>query len=153
MMLQKKICLDLKVLKMENTLENKEKFFSQYYGQKVLLLDRENNKTHHVYSHSLCMVADGRFPSACLLLKHIIDISNYDSKKLSVIEADYRTEDVYKRGKVIASNLNLGAYNNYNAKITRMVDYLRSHGYALPFMGIPVDVLVEYCWIKLVESK
>lgn len=31
-----------------------------------------------------------------------------------------------------------------------IVDYLRSKGYAVPFLSMSVDVMVEYGWIKLV---
>jgi hypothetical protein len=31
-------------------------------------------------------------------------------------------------------------------------DYLRSKGYALPWMGLSVDELVEYGWVKLKDN-
>lgn len=31
----------------------------------------------------------------------------------------------------------------------RVIDYLRSKGYALPYMGISVDEMIEFDWIKI----
>lgn len=39
----------------------------------------------------------------------------------------------------------------YNENIVHGIDYLRSKGYALPWMGISVKELVEMGWMELIE--
>lgn len=36
---------------------------------------------------------------------------------------------------------------------TKVADYLRSKGYALPYMGISVEDQIKYGWIKLTEIQ
>ena len=39
-----------------------------------------------------------------------------------------------------------------SVKMANTVDYLRSKGYALPWMDLSVEDLVKYGWIKLKEN-
>lgn len=105
---------------MENTLENKAKFFAQYWGQKCgknqycnLSINKSNilNITH-------------------LELKPLSQISDENAKKLGFTNS---------RDFLAVGNKD----NRYN------VDFLRSKGYALPYMDLSVEDLVEYGWVKL----
>lgn len=39
---------------------------------------------------------------------------------------------------------------NFHLSCAYLCDYFRAKGYALPFMGISVNKLIEYGWIKLI---
>ncbi|KPE51012.1 hypothetical protein [Chryseobacterium indologenes] len=118
---------------MENTLENKAKFFAQYYSVPCIQNDewiwRENDEF-------------GKLPSGC-------DITDcYANLKPLTLITD---EDAFRIGfcnrKIfLATNTNLYIYQINSA------DFLRSKGYALPWMGLSVEKLIEYGWIKLRES-
>lgn len=129
---------------MENSLENKAKLFAQYWGQAV---QRYGNNFYTKVVNSF--IDDSLLVGDYLLLKPLSSITNEDAKKLSVIEADFRTDDVWKRGKNIAKWIEDAQYSVGNLNtMMQMIDYLRSKGYALPYMGLSVETMVEYGWIK-----
>lgn len=133
---------------MENTLENRAKFFALYCGQKVL------------YVEGIGLVNIG---SGAWNLRHP-DLSFLELKQLSSISDEYAE---YCIGKVechlrkndpkhsdygmspsgIFVNSIIGD-SSYHIGI-READYLRSKGYALPWMGLSVQQLINYGWIKL----
>lgn len=39
--------------------------------------------------------------------------------------------------------------NNLYSLLIETIDYIRSKGYALPWMGLSVEQQIEYGWIKL----
>ncbi|MDV3490968.1 hypothetical protein CMV03_07160 [Elizabethkingia anophelis] len=65
-----------------------------------------------------------------------------------------RTSNI-KHGKMIAQHF-AKEYNptgliqiSLISTVSRIIDYLRSRGYALPWMEISVQKLIEYGWVKL----
>lgn len=142
---------------MENTRENKMKFFAQYWGQEVSI-----NPFHGIGGVYLTTVSPetmydyGKPSHNCLLLKPLSSITDEDAGKLAQIILGRYSENA---GKDLAEDID---YNNYVTEIidsipgsfgledvSQTFDYLRSKGYALPWNGISVEQQVEYCWIKL----
>lgn len=121
---------------MEINLKNKEKFFAQYYGQTIQIdSDLEGNK----YPLTISNIAFE--PEKChLILKPLSSISKEDMKY--IMDDDVMNPDIDC------------TYTNEigDLKLSQLVtsDYLRSKGYALPWMGFSVENQIKYGWIKLV---
>ena len=122
-------------MKLENTLENKAKFFAQYWRQDLLCRVIFGKNKNEIIMHNT--------PCSNLKLGEIID-SYLELKPLSHIS----DEDAIKLGFTNARDFLAVAdiYHIYH------VDYLRSKGYALPYMYLSVEDLVEYGWVKLKEN-
>jgi hypothetical protein len=111
---------------MENTLENKARFFALYYGQKVLCIRKSNEPKLYVGFDDF--TPKEKLQTDYLELKPLSLITDEDNKYVSKImqETDFSDSD-------------------YGALHT--ADYLRSKGYALPFMGLSIEKQIEYNWI------
>ena len=110
---------------MENTLENKAKFFAQYWGQKIVRMLRSDGLTI-VNGRNL----DRNISVSCLELKPLSQISDEDAITL----------------KLFINKKKL----DWNDELTQIeADYLRSKGYALPYNGISVETLIEWEWLTL----
>jgi len=150
---------------MKNTVKNKAKFFAQYYGQYVgINLEVENR---------LFPLIDGRINCNDILkLKPLSSITDEELIIIGKILNQEITEeniirsglvhkppyiDVSKRVNNIkttiiqfalkGSTFTIG-YNNNSMKYIEVCDYLRSKRYAMAYMGLSVETLVEYGWIK-----
>jgi hypothetical protein len=106
---------------MKNTLENKAKFFAQYWGQKVL-----NFNDSGAISNARYEVQGDMDENMFLELKPLSIISDEDAVKLG-----------YGNSQHLRSSI---LYN---------IDELRQLGYAIDWCGLSVEQLVEYGWIKL----
>ena len=122
-------------MKTQNTLENKAKFFAQYWGQKCgknkycnLSVNKSNilNITH-------------------LELKPLSQISDEDAVEISKFYPSFGSDirnavkELFQEWNVLELSIETG-------------DFLRSKGYALPYMDLSVEDLVEYGWVKLKEE-
>lgn len=136
---------------MENTLGNKAKFFAQYWGQKLLavtvnedeLCQKIGNSYMGKYHVEMCHIK----------LKPLSSITDEELIIVSAIEGDKYTEDHIIRGRTIIKTFAeysdcTDSLKNTN-QLIQLIDYLRSKGYALPYMGLSVEKLQEYGWIKL----
>jgi hypothetical protein len=136
---------------MENTIENKAKFFAQYYGQNVLIgyaVVPFIINTHHLGED--------------YLIKHETDedfnrVPYLELTPLSQITKEYAEHCSLLYGRNNPCDLMwvniLNGLSGREEKLTQpVVDYLRSKGYALPYMGISIEKQLEYGWIKLKES-
>lgn len=126
---------------MEKTLENKRKFFAQYENQEI---GKRSNKA------SIPHIVSGYFVMGhhYLELKHtkklgddeVLEIGKIlkikESSVIGILISDEFLNNMTNLKKGDAVNLNFA-------------DYLRSKGYALPWMGLSVEKLIEYGWIKL----
>ena len=123
---------------MENTLENKLKFFASYFGQEILCHPDYITETYsnvNVYLYGGSKIDDGYF----LALKPLSNITDED---LQLIMGD----------DVMNPNIDCTYTNEIGGlKLSQLVtaDFLRSKGYVLPWMGLSVDKLIEYGWVKL----
>lgn len=147
------------------TKDNKEKFFSLYWGQDIIhhsiyspFLGYFNSvDEEHMYNHGVNWY--------CLALKPLSSISDEDGIEVLNILMGSKT-DRYENWhttmqkhwlKIIKTDLQdlFGSRQTSNLlpyfKSTwETGDYLRSKGYALPYLGISVEEMIEAGWIKLV---
>ena len=93
---------------------------------------------------------DSNGVKAYLELTPLSEISDEDAEHI----AKYR----YKSSKMLSSQIGKGIIDDYlnrvhenaNFNIEQYeIDYLRSKGYALPYMDLSVEDLISYGWIKL----
>ena len=158
-------------MKTQNTLENKTKFFAQYWGQDLLCRVIFGKNKNEIIMHNT--------PCSNLKLGEIID-SYLELKPLSQISDEDVIQGItYLYNKTyedLGEILEVKHYNTFssitttrtgeNFKTYRSIhhwkgtkrirsaeaDYLRSKGYALSYMDLSVEDLVEYGWIKLKEN-
>lgn len=110
---------------MENTLENRSKFFAQYFRQNILSIEFNNS----IYNEVLKCIPynwNGQENKCCLELKPLSSITDEDAIKLG-----------YGNASHLLSNV------NHN------IDEIRGIGYALPFHGLSVERMIDFGWIKL----
>lgn len=156
-------------MKIELTLENKAKFFAQYWGQEVFKL-QGLDKTYKVpYLEIL--------DEDHLLLKPLSSIIEENANELAkIINCHYsgitlkteihtkkqfgkdhtwcRVFYIHEDNQHIVYNIGDGglSHNSGNAYFEQYAhasDFLRSKGYALPWMGLLVEEIIEAGWIKL----
>lgn len=164
---------------MENTLENKSKFYTQYFGQQVFIetVDTEyamtivgvdNTTGTHVLDKGINLLCYYPINSGCLLLKPLTSITNEDAietaKLMGLTEGDFRLElrptDIhlqaegqeftlfYEDCSIYFNDLDSDLANS-GIDYLAAYDFLRSKGYALPYMGLSVEELIRHGWIKL----
>jgi len=142
---------------MENTLENKAKFFAQYWGQKIVHTGSGKSMRGLGKEIAMCYENADKFQlvlfsnQRSLQLKPLSSITDEDAtevvailKTVGVLSSAMREPQKFleplKKGK---GTIQL---------ILPVADYLRSKGYALPYMGLSIETLCDYGWIKLQES-
>ena len=126
-------------MKTQNTLENKARFFAQYWGQHVLYFS--SDFLRKIDYLTIVGIENDDY----LELKPLSQISDEDSieiyKEFPAFKSDIRNsvKELFKEFDVLELSLETG-------------DYLRLKCYALPWMDLSVEDLVEYGWVKLKES-
>ena len=120
-------------MKAEINKENKARFFALYWAQQVIEVETYKNLKSPYVSF---LVTDEYDLNAVIQLKSLSEISDEDSQIVCKIEKILSTDF-----KWVVNTRILSAYST---------DYLRSRGYALPWMGLSVDEMVESGWIKLI---
>lgn len=135
---------------MENTLENKAKVFAQYWGQKVL--KGESETIHALNAGDMAFGIENNW----LQLKPLSSITEEDLYfvgQLFGYEEFYgvQHQNVYYKANQIIKDIFY--HPDSHCKIDLylcLFDYLRSKGYALPWMGLSVEEQIKYGWVKLV---
>lgn len=128
---------------MENTEENKRKFFAQYWGQEVGF-SKEYNSLYGIGQIYDISVVD------YLLLKPLNQITDEDLININFFEGNFDEvnfeflPDSYEYHWKVS-----GILCNEGFLALKDFDYLRSKGYALPWMGLSIEKLIEYGWIKI----
>ena len=128
------------------------RFFATYWGQ----LYEFNSKTKF-------RVDDGAFPlekkgREKLILTDLKNITEEDllficrTKKGKIEKVELLGIEENKREKYL--NIKIYFPNGWNEFYTEIneienIDYLRSKGYALPFMGYSVEDLVSFGWVRI----
>lgn len=123
---------------MENTKENKEKFFAQYLNQRVLN-DGYGEYLYPLYSHFLEKLHEKYF----IELKPLSSITDEDLKHFYT--ENYLNEKIFFKTKQEV----LHHYESFKFWTSKEADILRSLGFAVEWMGLSVEKLQEYGWIKL----
>lgn len=161
---------------MKNNLENKAKFFAQYFKQKVY--KNSVSKNSGFCYPDLAKIPDDGY----LELNPLSQISDEDALKVAKIinPGSFLTDKKWQVNHIDnanASYIDISSarsahffeidYDGYlhikdeeTGETPFMVlpeflgafDYLRSKGYALPFNGLSVDQQIEYGWAKFKEK-
>ena len=150
-------------MKTQNTLENKARFFAQYFGQHVLYFS--SDFLRKIDNLTLDSVENDDY----LELKPLSQISDED-----VIQGITYLYNITR--EALGEILEIKHYYTFssittieigcNFKTSRSIhhwsgtkkigsfeaDYFRSKGYALHYMDLSVEDLVEYGWVKLKEE-
>ena len=160
-------------MKTQNTLENKARFFAQYFSQNVLYFS--SDFLRKIDNLTLDSIENDDF----LELKPLSQISDDDAINVAKLVSPMLFEgrgkngghyidksetwwySVKHNGKTLMVDIDLDGYvfeydevDEYKRPSRSLIgtDYLRSKGYALPYMDLSVEDLVEYGWIKLKEN-
>ena len=141
---------------MENTLENKAKFFAQYWGQNVRNwhLNKPINSricstymTKHIVKNcylELIPISQITDRDAFVLGRHQVENSQ---KYISGVVKEKDNFGIW----VLLLTKDGGTEFYLDTKTPFSVDYLRSRGYAVPYMGLSVEKQIEYGWVKIKE--
>ncbi|MGN0003343.1 MAG: hypothetical protein ACI35V_07905 [Sphingobacterium composti] len=131
---------------MENTLENKAKFFALYFGIHCLRHEElPNIPALPITNIDLCRPG---LEAEYLELKPLPSISDEDAIEVAKV----MKVDIYDQLKEQIITYIHGCIAHFNCKgdmSFRISDFLRSKGYALPWMGLSVEELVNIGWVKL----
>jgi len=131
---------------MENTLENKIKFFGQYLDQDVLIVGNAlcDNKAEN-------WIEDKLQYTQYLLLKPLSSITEDDAIKTAhIIGGD--SEDGFMFISALINNVAMDGILDFKIcsdEFIMTIDYIRSKGYALSYNGLSIETLISYGWIKL----
>lgn len=148
-------------MKTENNLENKTKFFAQYWGQHLIIMGSFLRRIDHVtlcnienddilQLKPLSKISDEDAIEGILymynlsreVLGEIIEIEHYDTFS-SIVSIDKRVS--------FKTHRSIHHWNGKRNLSSKEADFLRSKAYALPYMDLSVEDLIDYSWIKLEE--
>ena len=133
---------------------------TNYKGREIFFMKYFGTKTLYVGGIGLQVVGDRGWnlknPYFYLELKHLSKITDKDAIEYFNIlwsEHHHSKSDAFKieYGKDWAKNICSQNFGLIPANVLHGYDFLRSKGYALPFMQYSVDDLVLMQWIKLVS--
>ena len=150
---------------MENTLENKAKFFAQYWCQKIICFPHNKNPIR--YDNPNKLLAGTFERNAYLQLKPLSQISDEEAIELMRLKIESKgvvdIETIEIENKTLDGYTFIVKYKNWDDERVGFIfkghtnplsfyDFLRSKGYALPWMDLSVEDLIEYGWVKLKEN-
>ena len=120
----------------------KSRFFAQYWGQKVMKKNIEG--LENFYSEPDGFIRSMTKDSPLFLeLKPLSEITDEDAQHIMQLEAfiDWFLSHDFLEFLI---DLKKGNCNRFE-----VVDFLRSQGYALPFMECSVEDLISFGWVQL----
>lgn len=142
---------------MENTKENKEKFFALYLGQKVLnvgmqgivTLDKAWNWKHEDFKLKLKPFSKINEEDLFQVLK-ASDREFMDEEYGTIVKVENIEMDDYfdLSVRVICEKKSYTLRTKIFHEATK-VDVLRSLGYATPFLGLSIQDLISFGWLVL----
>jgi hypothetical protein len=126
---------------MKNTLENKSKFFAQYWGQNVMINGSSKFEVGYL---------DEPREKDYLELKCISSITDEDLLKIAELLSWRKS---MQESSIIAQTKELllqqSQTNLYREHWSDIVDKVRELGYAHKWNGISVEEQIEFGWIKI----
>lgn len=133
-------------MKAEINNENKAKFFALYWSQEVA-----ENPLGPLLVNGRCLDYVMTDSMECVLnLKPLSQISDEDAIEVGMMNGckeENSREFTVSFGKATVNQwMHKFPLNSFTS------DYLRSKGYALPWIGLSVEEMVQSGWIKLVEE-
>lgn len=164
-------------MEIQNNLENKSKFFAQYWGQKVMRCKTFNVTTGKGLSGLMYVDINSETikENWFLELKPLFSISDYEAIKVAKIVCPEMFQNagvdpikierhdewltVWRRRNVYSVDIDFLGYTTcQNEEVeykrnsigtTFAIDYLRSRSYALPWMNVYVEEQVNRGWVKV----
>lgn len=138
-------------LKLKMSTELKARFFALYWGQSILKRRGFEMSNFWTVSHNALYdihynVGDHVFNECYLVLRPLSSIT--DSEMIALF-GPMLPADIYYFRCLLLDKPN--DFEGYFEDFIKYTDWLRSKGFALPFMGISVEEMVEAGWIKLTE--
>lgn len=163
---------------MENNLENKAKFFAIYLDQEVYCIEGWNRGAMICDAHKLVKEEFYYLNKSFLILKPLSSISDedaievvkimtfHDGKGLIIERKKHGEIEMYDRYndephflntlffvpdpfEIFSRDDNRNWFQYDAERILEVTDFLRSRGYALPWMGLSVEEQVNRGWVKL----
>ncbi len=133
---------------MENTLENKAKFFAQYWGQYVIIMPSismfQKIHVHHVNLNHIQRCVLELTPLSQITDEDLLkcyhkacELAKYDNTM------DFATFIEMAKHWINKEGIETLYKHSYNC------DYLRSKAYAVPYNDLSVEEQIEYGWVKL----
>ena len=136
---------------------SKDKLFAQYWGQKVALY------YENIFNY------DFEFPKhwfndTKLELKSLSNLSREDAiflycsknglhrqERVSLVEYSFSNNilGIEISSPDYSTNLTPKDYFPVDGIPSKLTDYMRSKGYAMPYMGLSVEKQIEYGWVVL----
>lgn len=158
---------------------DKVRFFAQYYGQNILKINGgqgiikcvpfwwEKDSFSFLELKPLSKITDEDAVKVIEIFNYKTPINYQFTRKKDAFSGDlFRQvfyENIYEDSgqegidnlKVVANFSNNGIHvleSNREKEYWRALDYLRSKGYAVPFMEHSVEDLVSFGWVKLLNE-
>lgn len=132
---------------MENTTENKLKFFALYFGQRVLKNVKSPQVTilnGHFFYYSVPYIENYH-----LKLRSIDSITNDECVGVYDLLFDFPSAENHVFAKVCKIKF-LIENEDYSQILT---DFLRSKGFLVPFMNLTTDQILEFGWAKIKDNE
>ena len=161
-------------MKTQNTLENKARFFAQYWGQLVCKsigdFQKTNIHTWHINFQKeeyylelkpLSQISDDDAINVAKLVSPMLFEGRGKNGGHYIDKSEIWWYSVKHDGKTLMVDIDLDGYvfeydevDEYKRPSRSLIgtDYLRSKGYALPYMDLSVEDLIDYGWVKLKEN-
>lgn len=138
-------------MKTELTPELKERFFAQYWGQKVY----KNREFDFPSAYGRVTIpSHGLGHGDYLSLRQASNLTDEEAIEVAKIGGvSYQLESsMVHHGRILLREYIDSSRCNVRGSDWMVIqDYLRSIGVCLPFMGHSVDTLVAAGWVKLIE--
>ena len=118
------------------------RFFTQYWGQKVVAHteDLKLNGIKEVRYEPRTLINFKEIETSCIVLKPLSKITDEDAISMyRGLERNYESANQF-----------LEDYKSIGFLEQSEVDFLRSKGYAVPFMEYSVEDLISFGWVRLI---
>jgi len=138
-------------MKTENNIKNKIKFFAQYYGQNIFKVSKKATVFQLVDAYFL-----NRIDSDSLIeLKSVRGILDDDAVQIAMmLNCHVQKMSSYNEVQLKAYCIGRGLdFANRSDSFVNVYQFLQSKGYALPYMDLSVQDLVDYGWIHLKDNN
>ena len=128
---------------LENNSINQNKFFAQYHGQSILkkhikgAIIKETSTFNNLSAINKHLSYIELIPLSKISDEHLLYINN-------IWNSDEVTDSIETPSK--SFKYEIESICNWSSSI---IDYLRMHGYAVPYLGCSVETLISYGWIVL----
>ena len=142
---------------MKATKENKERYVAAHWGQEVVVVVGSDNgriTPKAIFKHG-GMVFDHSYLELTSLQditdEHAIEVANIAGEENYPIGTRGKLEAGRDISRWFDDPDTKDGYENYihPCRWIKIIDYLRSKSYAIPFDGSPVEDLIEYRYLKI----